>query len=296
MRICSLITLFNPDINKLEKNLVQILTYAEKIFLLVNSQDKPILNNKDDRISIIMNNKNIGLSKAFNIGLNQAKAEGFDYAILFDQDSYLDKKNFDILFQEYNDFSINKNVMCIGPALNVYGKDLPTPNWTKDYKKRFDNEHITSVLQVITSGMLLNIERALSIGGFNEDYPVDFCDYCFCWKAIYNNYYVLKSKNSKIIHEIGNSNMSIGNHTIHFHSPYRNYFMVRDTLNIVYRLKETPFKIRIRYNFFLIPRMVLFLIHLDRKRERLLMYRLGLKDFFTNRHQYGSIAKLLNAE
>jgi len=296
MKICSFITLYKPDLLKLEKNINEISKYAERIYLLDNTPLKdniciPVY----QKCVVIKNNKNIGLSSAFNIALNVARNEGFEYTILFDQDSYLRKESFDILEAEYLKYSKDYNLMCVGPSLNIYGNAVITPNWSLN-KLPHDVEGIDSVLNIITSGMFLNINKALAIGGFNEDYPVDFCDFFFCWKAIYNGYIVLKSRNAFLYHEIGNSQMKIGKSTIHFHSPYRNYFLVRDTLNICFKEKETPFYIRLRYFIFLLPRMVLFILRCDKKKERIKMYLLGLKDFIKNQRGYGSIAELLGAK
>ena len=292
-KICAMITLYKPEVNKTLNNIKEILKYAGRVYLLFNSsiEDKFLY---DERIKAIDNGGNIGLSKAFNIALKKASKEQFEYAVLFDQDSFLTSVNFSIMFNEFENVSKDNMVMCIGPALNVYGNILPTPKWM--YWKNINTaENVESLKNVITSGMILNIKEALKIGGFDESFPVDFCDFYFCYKALYNGYYVLKSKDAFIQHEIGNSNMKIGKSTIHFHAPYRNYFLVRDTLRIVFRCKETPFSIRLRYFIFLLPRMILFLVKCDRKKERLKMYKLGFKDYLHKSYYFGSITDLMNA-
>ena len=294
MHICALITLFKPDKEKLKSNLNQISLYAEKVYLLVNDNAFDIDLSNFAHITIITNGKNIGLSAAFNIALKQAYRENFDEAVLFDQDSFLSNDNFKTMHKEFIELKESYPVMCIGSSLNVHGNILSTPRWT--LTKKISLEKVFSVKNIITSGMILSIKAALEIKGFEESLPVDFCDFFFCYKATYNGYLVLKSRDSFLEHEIGSSSMKIGKSTIHFHSPYRNYFLVRDTLRIAFCFKETPFLIRVRYLFFLFPRMILFLIKCDKKEERLRMYWLGFKDFFQKNYGFGSIAKLLNAE
>lgn len=291
--ICAMITLFNPDFSKTIENIREILKYSDRVYLLFNS---PVIEDFafDKRITVINNGGNIGLSKAFNIALRRALDEGYKFSVLFDQDSYLTKDNFSIMYLQLQEISKTYEVMCIGPSLNVYGKLLPTQKWMY-WNKIQTNEDVISVKNIITSGMILNIQNALQIGGFDDSFPVDFCDFYFCYKALYNGFYVLKSNNAQIKHEIGNSNMKIGKTTIHFHAPYRNYFLVRDTLRIVFRCKETPLSIRIRYLFFLPLRMILFIIKLDKKNERLKMYYLGFTDYIKRNYYFGSIGKKLNA-
>ncbi len=295
MSVCAMITLFKPNEEKLKSNLAQISLYAEKIYLLVNADSIDIDFSEFPHAEIILNGKNIGLSAAFNIALKKAKSEGFDEAVLFDQDSFLSEENFKRMEVKFLELKKENKVMCIGPSLNVRGNIIPTPKWTLA-KNKICSDKVFSVKNVITSGMILDINAALEIGSFEESLPVDFCDFYFCWKALYNGFYVLKSKDSFINHEIGSGSVKIGKSTIHLHAPYRNYFLVRDTLRIVFRFKETPLSIRFRYFFFLFPRMFLFLIKCDRKKERLKMYILGFKDFFSKNYGFGSIAKLLNAD
>lgn len=291
--VCALVTLFNPDAKKTCASIREILGYADRVYLLFNSPvDESLL--FDERITAIDNGGNVGLSMAFNVALKAAHDANYKFAVLFDQDSFLTAENFSIMYDEFSIVSHAQKVMCIGPSLCVYGQNINTPRWML-WKKIKAEVNVLSVKNVITSGMLLNISEALKIGGFDETFPVDFCDFYFCYKALYNGYVVLKSKDSFIQHEIGNSNMKIGKSTIHFHAPYRNYFLVRDTLRIVFRCRETPTSIRFRYLFFLPLRMILFIVRLDKKKERLNMYYLGFKDFIRKNYGFGSIGKLLNS-
>ena len=289
--LCALITLYNPDEEKLKFNISQIKDYVGKIYRLCNSSVDFLI--EDEKICLIDNKKNIGLSAAFNIGIEKARGEGFDLAILFDQDSVLTKNNFELLYEDF--LAECANAACIGPSLNVRGNIISIPRWSMNVRFKV-SENVVSVKNVITSGMLLKISAFDDVGGFDEKFPVDFCDFTFCWNCICKGYAVLQSKRAFINHEVGNAAMKIGKSTIHFHAPYRNYFLVRDTLNVVFRNKSTPVFMRFRFLFLLPVRMILFLVKCDRKKERLKMYFLGFCDFLRNVHGYGCIAKLLGAE
>jgi rhamnosyltransferase len=292
--ICSLITVYKPNIGGLLYNITVMLQYSDTVYLLFNS---PVIEGLqfDKRIICIDNKQNIGLSKAINKGIKRAVDDGYTYAILFDQDSCLTKENFIMLFDKFEKTERTQKVMCVGPSLNVRNNLIPIPEWSKT--GRFMNEDgVYAVRNIITSGMLVNTARFIEIGGFDERFPVDFCDFIFCWRAVYNGYAVLQSAGIYIIHEIGTGNVIIRGRTVHFHAPYRNYFMVRDTLNICFRVKETPASIRFRYLFFLPFRMLLFLLLCDKKIIRMKMYFLGFKDFLLIRYGFGSIANILNAK
>lgn len=290
--ICALITLFYPDYEKLEKNIRQILSYADRIYLLANS--KVDFDLKNSSVVLIQNERNFGLSKSFNSGIRRAAEEGFEFAIFFDQDSFLSADNFERLFREMLREN-KKNAACIGPSLKVRGNSINIPRWTRNGRFRTSGD-VLSVNNVITSGMLVNISAFRKVGGFDENFPVDFSDFTFCWNCIRGNYAVLQSMDALMSHEIGNSGMSLGKHTVHFHAPYRNYFLVRDTLNIIFRYKSTPLKVRVRFLLLFPARLVLYFLKLDRKMERLRMCGYGLYDFVRGVHGFGKIADLLGAE
>ena len=292
--ICSLITIYKPNVIKLKQNIQIISQYSDCVYLLCNSPEFFEIQ-FDNKIKIIRNNKNIGISRAINKGIDMALNDGYSYAVLFDQDSILTKENFSKLILEMLNESKISKVACIGPSLNVRNNTIPKYSWIIN-RKRVHSANIISVNNIITSGMLVNIKQFINIEGFHEDFPVDFCDFIFCWKSIYNGYSVIQSKDVYLNHEIGDGSIKIFNRTIHFHAPYRNYFLVRDTLNICFRIKETPLLIRFRYFFSLPFRMFVFLLLLENKKTRLKMYWWGFKDFFLKKKHFGSIANLLGAE
>jgi rhamnosyltransferase len=292
--ICSLITVYKPDIAKLKFNIEIMLQYSGSIYLLFNSSIIPEFQ-FDTRIVLIDNKKNIGISRAINKGINLAVKDGYEYAILFDQDSILTRDDFEKLFSEMCYEEKTGKIACIGPSLNIRNNKIRIRNWICN-KKIVQSKEVVSVNNIITSGMLINIKNFLDINGFNEDFPVDFCDFLFCWKAICNGYSVIQSKNAYINHEVGNYDVKIFGHTISIHAPYRNYFLVRDTLNVCFRVKETPLQIRFRFLIFLPIRIFLFLFLLDKKKMRLKMYWIGFIDFLLNKKHFGSIANILDAE
>jgi rhamnosyltransferase len=288
-------------ISYLEKNyyedgieIEKILEYSESVYLLFNS---PVIDELlfDGRIFAVDNGKNIGISRAINRGINKAAQDGYCHALLFDQDSYMTADQCVRLFNEITAEEKHQKVACIGPSINSHGNMLPIPAWSKNTVK-IHTENVVSVNNLITFGMLINIPAFFDIGGFPENFPVDFSDFLFCWKAVYRGYIVLQSTDAYIIHEIGTNFVKIFGQTIHFHAPYRNYFLVRDTLNICFRVEETPLYIRFRYFFFLPFRMLLFFVMLDNKWTRLKMYWLGIIDFFMGKSHFGSIDKVLGAK
>ena len=59
MKICACITLYHPNYEKLRRNLSQISSYCEKIYLLVNEKIATFDNLYNDQIEVVLNQKNI---------------------------------------------------------------------------------------------------------------------------------------------------------------------------------------------------------------------------------------------
>jgi rhamnosyltransferase len=293
--VCALMTIFRPNVSKTIINLRTILCYVDAVFLLGNSEipDALIF---DVKIIPVKNRINIGISRSVNIGAAYALKKGYKYAILFDQDSILDEKNFRHLFLEMKHEERYRNVACIGPSLVVRGQVEHIPGWKRNKTLKPVTKQVVSVKCVITSGMIVNLRNFSVLKGFDENFPVDFSDYTFSWKAVHANFAVLQSSDVYMDHEVGIGTLKVFGKNLHYHHPYRDYFMSRDALFVCFRLPDTPFSMRFRSISLSPVRMIIFILLLKDRKQRLKMYFLGIMDFFRNRRGFGSIASLLGAD
>jgi rhamnosyltransferase len=282
------------DTAKIVCNLRQMLFYADTVVLFGNSKIPQELQ-FDDRIICFNNKTNIGISRSINKAALYAKKCNLVYAILFDQDSLLTHDDFQMLFSELRHEEQFHPVICIGPRLRNYNDNSIISCGTKNLIK-VSSAKICSVNTIITSGMIVNIDSFLKIGGFPENYPLDFCDFLFCWTAIRSKFIVLQSNDVFMSHTIGERRISLFMQKIHLHPAYRHYFLVRDTLNISIKEKVTPFYTRCRLLFLLPFRMLVYWFVLPGRTLRIKMYVLGFRDFFLGKRGFGSVANLLDAQ
>jgi rhamnosyltransferase len=108
---------------------------------------------------------------------------------------------------------------------------------------------------VITSGCLVDVRQALSIGGFRADYFIDQVDHEFCLRARANGYIVIISRKPLMTHSVGR----LGGARLPFlgvlpnHPPVRKYYIARNTVVTVasYWRKEPDWCLRRLVRLFL---------------------------------------------
>ncbi|MHB8132373.1 MAG: glycosyltransferase, partial [Mobilitalea sp.] len=89
-KIAAGIVLFNPNIDRLKKNIDAILPQVEVLYIIDNNSDnidliEKYLQNKNT-IILQKNSENFGIAKALNQMCNLANLKGFDWILTLDQD------------------------------------------------------------------------------------------------------------------------------------------------------------------------------------------------------------------
>lgn len=221
---------YNPN----EDNIYNLIVFLSKTFsevclvdnnsinyLEFKSKIEPIGNN----VKIIHNDCNIGIASALNIGIRYLKKDGIDWIITFDQDS-LPIDNF---VGVYNSILVKENnlgLLCPGFT-----------NKSSDLMKNGDEVQYTKSLDLISSGMLHNVEIFDSVGYYNEPMFIDYVDFEYTLRVA-RRYDTFKCYNNTLFHIIGDPlEGTILGRKIHSsnHSPIRRYYKSRN-LVYVYRL------------------------------------------------------------
>lgn len=226
--IMGIIVTYNPDIELLNSNILSVINQLSCIYLVDNASaniDALIdLCLKLD-INLIKFDKNYGVAYALNQGLMIAENENFDYVLTLDQDS-ISPAN--LVHELKKSFDLNSKFAIIGPQIYDINKN--------DKIKLF-NETVY-VNQIITSGNLVDVKKALLIGGFNNELFIDCVDFDICWNLKKNGFLIGKNMNVFLQHAIGNrSKKRVLFHDIYVlnHNSQRVYYMTR---NKIYLLRK----------------------------------------------------------
>ncbi|MDP4183218.1 MAG: glycosyltransferase family 2 protein [Bacillota bacterium] len=240
--ICAIIVTFHPD-EKFETRVLKTLKQAGKVVIVDNNSSvekkdmlRRIVSTQPD-CALIENDDNLGIAKALNQGISWAKSNGFEFVLLFDQDTVVEDNITESLLQVYTKYPQKDKIAVIGSNY--------TDTYTKQnvYGEYYDKNSLwVEILTVITSGSLIPIRVIDELGPFREDFFIDHVDDEFCLRAKQKGYKVILSMKEVMRHSLGSATMhkflwrKTGTSN---HSPLRRYYMTR---NHTVLIKEYLFK------------------------------------------------------
>ena len=93
LKISAGITLYNPTFEEIE-NVIKYASVFDKVYVYDNSVEEYDRSNLErSSVEIISQGSNDGVGKACRVMTEQAKQDQFDFIMLFDQDSKIDRDN-----------------------------------------------------------------------------------------------------------------------------------------------------------------------------------------------------------
>jgi rhamnosyltransferase len=189
-------------------------------------------------MALILNSENLGLAVALNIGVARAIAEGYEWALLFDQDTVPGDNVFEGLREAYDDFPRKNKLVIIGS--NYLEPHTGNLRFSKvvtngcSWKER---------RVVITSGSLLSLPIYGKLGPFRNEYFIDCVDLEYCLRARSKGFEVIATSEPLMVHGIGQPTrhrllwreIDVSNH-----SRVRRYYMIRNNIDLAkkYFLRE----------------------------------------------------------
>ena len=160
---------------------------------------------------VVMDPDNGGLAKAYNYAISQAKSKGYRWVLLLDQDTDL-PGNFLAATREILSLTDSNNdivaivpiVKCgdrqVSPMLPLLGREIP-------YK--LQNAVEPRWLTAINSGTCLRIDFIESVGGFCNDFWLDFLDH-WLFRIINDNGKCVYVSEVELQHDLSVANMNNG--------------------------------------------------------------------------------------
>ena len=212
-----------------------------QLILVLNGpiQDREHLHINEPTLITVDNNVNLGIAKALNQGFQAARENGFSEVVALDQDSRAQPDMVEVLraTREGQD-SHRRSTAIVAPFVRevLSGAEARylVPARPVGYRRQscLPGE-ARPVTIVINSGALYDLELHRVLGGFREDYFIDYVDTEYCLRARRAGYEILVACDAKLHHRWGNARqMSILGLSTRptFHSPLRWYYISRNRI------------------------------------------------------------------
>ena len=277
IRIVAGIVLFNPELDRLNKNIDAVINQVDEVVLIDNGSNNInlIINNfkHNFKIKIIRNNENKGIAYALNQILKYSLENKFEWFLTLDQDSIL-KSNIIKKYIEYIDY---ENVSII------------TSNYI-DLNIGKKNKNSKSVFQYvdfcITSGSMCNTRIIYQMKGFDEYMFIDYVDYDICATLIENGYKILKINDDGFYHEVGKSkyiNFLFGKVIVYNHNAVRTYYIIRNSNYYLYKHRKSLNYLK--WNFKIFKKKIIIIMFERDKIEKIKIIIRADKDFKQKRNE-----------
>lgn len=221
MKLAAVVVFYNPS-NKNIKNIDNYIDVIDKLYVVDNTEDDEIRIKNSSKIEYIKLGENKGIAYALNIGAKKAIEDGYNFLLTLDQDS---KMNKDII-EKMLDFLKNtkeKNIGLISPYQDI------------DSKEDIINGDYEDMIEVMTSGNIIDLKAYKKIGGFKDWLFIDCVDTDYCMNLHKHGYKVLRLNNIIMKHELGNlvvHKLFKKEYPCYNHNPIRRYYIVRNNLYI----------------------------------------------------------------
>ena len=210
MHIAACIVAYFPDRSLLRKNIEALRNSVAHIYIWWNSPVQSLSDLDMSNISYLGDGNNVLIAAALNACLLQSKEDGFDYLLTMDQDSVFESA---LRFVELARKYLADNIIAYTP--NINGKLKP-----KGAKECIHIDY------AFTSGSLCKVDSCIAIGGFREDYGIDWVDAEFNHRAQLNGYKLVCFPECNLSHHLGGS-----------YGPFRYYHIFR---NMIWMHREYP--------------------------------------------------------
>jgi rhamnosyltransferase len=221
-QVCAILVSYHPDA-ELPRRATRILEQAGALVIVDNGSGEEARETlrriaADARVSLVLNPTNLGVARALNLGVERARASGFAWVLLLDQDSDLHAGMLTSLIEVRAGYPEPARVAVIGAGFGEETRVAPGAAWEE-------------VESVITSGSLIPLAVHAAVGPFRDEFFIDYVDSEYCFRARAQGYRVIRTSQPLMSHTIGaptrHDLLGVSKWTTN-HSPDRRYYIARN--------------------------------------------------------------------
>jgi rhamnosyltransferase len=226
--VCGVIVTFFPDGNVV-RNIEAIRSQLEALIVVDNASSVESLQILRRAVSVfefelIENERNFGIARALNIGVQRAVDLGFEWVAFFDQDSTAQPGFIEAQLSLVAAHEESGRIGLVGATYEYKATGLrPEPRLIAP-----DGGPV----EIMTSGSLIPSKVFENNGFFREDFVIDHVDHEYGFRLRKNGYLVVRCREAILKHALGSpaSITAFGFElfTTSGHNPQRRYYMARN--------------------------------------------------------------------
>lgn len=230
-KIACIIISYNPG-SGIKECFNTLINQVDKVFIVDNGSKseslvmlEELIASNRDKSKLILNDNNLGIATALNIGIKDALAQDYKWILTMDQDSKASTNMIEKMFEVYKEIGKEerKDILSIFP--NFVDERIQSVEENSNMKAY---EYVDAD---ITSGNLLRAEVFDKIGFFDESLFIDLVDTDFCMRLNEKNIKMIKVRDAILYHSLGESQSVksiFGKFNTSNHSALRRYYMTRN--------------------------------------------------------------------
>ena len=190
-------------------------------------------------VEILELGENLGVAAALNRGVTLAAERGYDWALLFDQDTDAAEDLVETFAQAFTGLHHERIGTLFPKAGNAFRPSLTNPplrwvnhNLAPPPPEEMEQE-LVPVDSSLTSGSLLRVNAFLETEGFREDLFVDYVDHEFNLRLRRSGWDLYCVTAAEVLHRLGAERevkTLRGPEIYREHSPFRYYYIARNLL------------------------------------------------------------------
>lgn len=226
MAVAGVVILYHPE-EEVILNIQSYLPFVDKLFVADNTEGTisqvALQLQAQNKIQILYDGNNEGIAKRLNEAARLAISDGYNWLLTMDQDSMFEDG-------EMENYLLYTGAFLFKERTAMFGVEYEK----KAVKKECEGKE---VVQLITSGSILNLNLFTNIGSFDEALFIDEVDLEYCYRSIVNGYKIIQFSNIFMVHHLGKvsyhkSLKNLATTPRVLHSPLRLYYMVRNYLYV----------------------------------------------------------------
>lgn len=251
--VCAVIITYQPQFEVLRQVLDSVSPQVGQVLIFDNATTGPafaafpaFLERVEAEGGVVIRSPtNVGLGSAMNRAAEYARAAGFAYLLLLDQDSWLDTGMVATLKVACEQLGKTQPVAAVGPQFSDRRNGHVAPFIKIGFpfnRKLFGGpgQRVRCDF-LISSGSLLPLDVLERVGGMDERLFIDNVDMEWCFRARHRGFALYGICDAQMRHSIGDTLRAtwLKPGGVMIHKPIRLYYIMRNRV-LLYGRKETP--------------------------------------------------------